>query len=76
MGADSINPTNGTPQSRINEYDFDLIYQVASKEAPDWLKPLNLRARPAFVDQFETNTRTTITEYRPILNYELTWKGR
>jgi hypothetical protein len=76
MGSDAINSANGAPLSRINEYDFDLIYQVASKAAPDWLKPLNLRARAAFVDQFETNYMTTITEYRLILNYELAWKGR
>ncbi|MPZ30135.1 MAG: outer membrane porin, OprD family [Rhodospirillales bacterium] len=75
MGANAINPATGAPLSRNNEYDFDLIYQVASKSAPDWLKPLNLRARAAFVDQFETNYMTAISEYRLILNYELTWKG-
>jgi hypothetical protein len=75
LGDNAINPASGAPLSRMNEYDFDLIYQVASKSAPDWLKPLNLRARAAFVDQFEANTMTAITEYRLILNYELTWKG-
>jgi hypothetical protein len=55
MGANAINAATGAPLSRNNEYDFDLIYQVASKSAPDWLKPLQLRARAAFTDQFETN---------------------
>jgi hypothetical protein len=50
--------SNGAPLSRNNEYDFDLIYQVASKTAPDWLKPLQLRGRAAFVDQFEQNYMT------------------
>lgn len=75
MGDGAINAANGAPLSRNNEYDFDLIYQVASTSAPDWLKPLQLRGRAAFVDQFETNSMTAITEYRLILNYELTWKG-
>jgi hypothetical protein len=60
----------------VNEYDFDLIYQVAAKAAPDWLKPLQLRGRAAYVDQFLNGTLTSIEEYRLILNYELTWKGR
>lgn len=76
LGDSAINATTGAPLSRNNEYDFDLIYQVASKDAPDWLKPLQLRGRAAFVDQFETNYMTAITEYRLILNYELTWKGK
>jgi hypothetical protein len=76
LGDSAINPANGAPLSRNNEYDFDLIYQVASKTAPDWLKPLQLRGRMAFVDQFEANYMTAIQEYRLILNYELTWKGK
>ena len=76
LGADAINVANGAPLSRNNEYDFDLIYQVASKSAPDWLKPLQLRGRMAFVDQFEANYMTAIQEYRLILNYELKWKGK
>ena len=41
---------------------------------PDWLKPLNLRGRIAFVDQSLGYT-TSFTEYRVVLNYEVTWKG-
>ena len=75
LGDNAINPANRAPLSRINEYDFDLIYQVASKSAPDWLKPLQLRARAAYVDQFQNGTMTSIEEYRLILNYELTFRG-
>lgn len=76
LGDSAINPATGAPLSRNNEYDFDLIYQVASRDAPGWLKPLNLRARAAFVDQFQAGAMTSITEYRLILNYELTWSGK
>ena len=44
-------------------------------DAPDWLKPFNLRNRVAFVDQYLNRSLTSYTEYRVQLNYELTWKG-
>jgi hypothetical protein len=75
LGDNAINPANGAALARMNEYDLDLIYQVAARTAPDWLKPLQLRARAAYVDQFLNGTLTSIEEYRLILNYELTWKG-
>ena len=31
--------------------------------------------RVAFVDQYRADTVTSFTEYRVILNYEVTWKG-
>ena len=76
LGDSAINAATGAPLSRNNEYDFDLIYAVASPSAPDWLKPLQLRARAAYVDQFQAGTLTSITEYRLILNYEIKWKGK
>ena len=75
LGDNAIDAATGAPLSRINEYDFDLIYHVASPSAPTWLKPLHLRARAAFVDEFQAGTMSAITEYRLILNYEVTWKG-
>jgi hypothetical protein len=75
LGDDAINPANGAVFARMNEYDLDLIYQVAARTAPDWLKPLQLRARAAYVDQFQNGTLTSIEEYRLILNYELTFRG-
>lgn len=75
LGDNAIDAATRAPLARINEYDFDLIYQVADKAAPGWLKPLQLRGRAAFVDQFHNGAMTSITEYRLILNYELSFKG-
>jgi hypothetical protein len=75
LGDDAINPANGAVFARMNEYDLDLIYQVAARTAPDWLKPLQPRARAAYVDQFQNGTMTSIEEYRLILNYEPTFRG-
>jgi outer membrane porin, OprD family len=75
LGDNAINPANGAALARMNEYDFDLIYQVAARTAPDWLKPLQLRARAAYVDQFLNGTLAPIEEYRLILNYELAFRG-
>jgi hypothetical protein len=74
-GDNAINPANGAALARMNEYDFDLIYQVVARTAPDWLKPLQLRARAAYVDQFLNGTLTSIEEYRLILNYEISFSG-
>ena len=76
MGDSAINAATGAPLTRNNEYDLDLIYRVASRNAPDWLKPLNLQARAGFVDQFGPAYMTAVTDYRLILNYEVTWKGK
>ena len=60
------------------EYDLELaIRGDAMDNAPDWLKPFNLRNRVAFVDQFQGDRTlsSSFTEYRIQLNYELTWKG-
>jgi hypothetical protein len=75
LSDNAINPANGAALARMNEYDFDLIYQVAARTAPDWLKPLQLRARAAYVDQFLNGTLTSIEEYRLILNYEISFSG-
>ena len=59
------------------EYNLDLQLRAAQMplEVPDWLKPLQLRGRIAFVDQYLGHTATSFTEYRVILNYEVTWNG-
>jgi hypothetical protein len=44
-------------------------------EVPDWLKPLQLRGRIAFADQYLGNAASSFMEYRVILNYEVTWNG-
>ena len=75
MGDSAINAATGAPLTRNNEYDLDLIFRVASRDAPEWLKPLNLQARAGFVDQFGPAYMTAVTDYRLILNYEVTWRG-
>jgi len=75
-GGNAVNPQTHTSLSNNWEYDLELaIRGDAMTNAPDWLKPFNLRNRVAFVDQYLNNTVTSYTEYRVQLNYELTWKG-
>lgn len=74
LGDRAINPATQGPLDRVNEYDFDLLYQPAWSGAPEWLKPLRLRGRFAYVDQYEGNSASSITEYRVILNYVITLK--
>lgn len=75
FGSGALDATTGLPLSQNNEYDFDLMYQVAAKDAPEWLKPLQLRGRMAHVDQWSNGTYAQINEYRLILNYEVNFKG-
>ena len=75
FGNGAINSTTGAPLSNNTEYDFDLMYRVASKEAPDWLQPLQLRGRMGLVDQTLNGVTTTINDYRLILNYEVKFGG-
>lgn len=75
MGNGAINPATGANVENNTEYDLDLTYQVASQRAPDWLKPLQLRARAAYVDENLNGALTRIIDYRFTLNYELTFKG-
>lgn len=75
FGSGALNPATGASLSDNTEYDLDLSYQFTAKVFPDWLKPLQLRARAAYVDQALNGATTTITEYRFIMNYELKFKG-
>ncbi len=75
FGSGALDATTRLPLPQNNEYDFDVIYQVAAKSAPWWLKPLQLRGRMAHVDQYFNGTYAQINEYRVILNYELNFKG-
>lgn len=75
FGSGALDAATGLPLSQNNEYDFDVIYQVAAKSAPEWLKPLQLRGRMAHVDQWSSGTYAQINEYRLILNYEVNFKG-
>lgn len=76
-GTNSVNPTTGAQLSQQWEYNLDLQLRAAQMplDMPEWLKPLQLRGRVAFVDQYLGNTASSFTEYRVILNYEVTWNG-
>ncbi len=75
-GSNAVNPATGFGISTNWEYDLELaIKGDAISNAPDWLKPFNLRNRVAFVDQYQGRTVSSYTEYRVQLNYELTWQG-
>lgn len=76
-GANAVNPTTGAQLTERWEYNLDLQLRAAQMplEVPDWLKPLQLRGRIAFADQSLGYTTTSFTEYRVVLNYEVTWNG-
>ena len=76
-GANAVDPTTGAELAQRWEYNLDLQLRAAQMplEMPDWLKPLQLRGRVAFADQYLGHTATSFTEYRVILNYEVTWNG-
>lgn len=76
FGERAINVVTGAQLPNINEYDFDLIYMIAPKTAPEWLQRLQLRARAGFVDEALNGVTRSGTEYRLILNYEVTFSRR
>lgn len=76
FGSSALNPATGAYLPQNTEYDLDLIYQVAAKAAPDWLKPLQLRARAAYVESNTAGSLSSTTEYRLIMNYEMKFRGK
>ncbi len=75
-GANAVNATTGQALPESWEYDLDLQFRADPLPVPDWLKPLQLRGRVAFVNQYLNNTLSnSLTEYRVVLNYEVSWKG-
>jgi len=75
-GGNAVNATTGAILPDIYEYDLELTFRAALLPVPDWLKPLQVRSRLAFVDQYMPYTPVaSTTEYRVILNYEWSWQG-
>jgi len=74
-GSDAVLPLTGSRLSEDWEYDLDLQFRADRLPLPEWLKPLQLRGRVAFVDRYLGQSVNSLTEYRVILNYELTWQG-
>jgi hypothetical protein len=75
FGSGALDASTGSPLANNTEYDFDVIYRLTANAWPEWLKPLELRSRVAYVDSTLSGTTTTTTEYRFILNYEVKFKG-
>lgn len=76
LGDRAVDAATRRPLPTMNEYDLELAFRADLQPAPDWLKPLQLRARAGFVDQFQNGVKTSTTEYRLYFNYEITFKGR
>lgn len=75
-GGNAINANTGASLPDVYEYDLELNFRAERLEVPEWLKPLQLRARLAFIDQYAPSTLVqSTTEYRVILNYEVSWQG-
>jgi len=74
-GANAVNPATGDLLPENWEYDLELRFSGERLLQPDWLKPLQLRLRLAYVDSYLNNTLSSLTEYRVVLNYEVSWKG-
>lgn len=75
-GGNAINANTGGSLPDIYEYDLELNFRAGPLNVPDWLKPLQVRARLGFFDQYAPNTLVqSTTEYRVILNYEVSWQG-
>ena len=74
-GYNAVNPTTGARLAEIWEYDLDLRFSAQALPVPDWVKSLQLRGRVGFVDQYLSNNVTSFTEYRVMLNYQVSWQG-
>lgn len=74
-GADAVAADTRQPLSENWEYNLDLRFSADRLPLPEWLQPLQLRGRVAFVDRYLNGTVNSLTEYRVILNYEVTWQG-
>ncbi|MGD9880384.1 MAG: OprD family outer membrane porin [Reyranella sp.] len=75
-GQNAIDATTGPALPDTYEYDLELNFRADRLEVPDWLKPLQLRARVAFIDQYMADAAAmSTTEYRVVLNYEVSWQG-
>ena len=75
MGSGAIDPETRANLVDNTEFDIDVEYKFTTQHWPDWLKPLSLRGRGAWIDENLNGRRSAETEYRLILNYELTFKG-
>ncbi len=66
FGRDQITASTGAGLPDLNEYDLTLDYRFSAKTSPQWLQPLWIRARAAYLDQSAAGHST---DYRIIVNY-------
>ena len=71
FGRDQITASTGAPLPNLTEYDLTLDYRFSATQWPEWLRPLWLRGRAAYLDQ---SAAGHVTDYRFILNYSWHFK--
>jgi hypothetical protein len=74
FGRDAIDPVTRQGIADENEYDVTLDYRFTSKQWPEWLRPLWIRARGVRVEDKLGGTTDVTTDYRIIVNYEWVFK--
>ncbi len=68
-GYDAIDPATRAPQPDWTEYDMTLDYRFSDKRWPEWVRPIWIRGRAAYVDM---RSDGDVDDYRIIVNYD--WK--
>ena len=71
FGRDQINSSTGAPLPNLTEYDLTLDYRFTATSWPEWVRPLWVRARAAYLDQSASGHTT---DFRIIVNYPWTLK--
>ena len=71
FGRDQITASTGAPLPDLTEYDLTLDYRFTAKSWPEWLQPLWIRGRAAYLDQ---SAAGHTTDFRIIVNYPWTLK--
>lgn len=71
FGSDAVVAATGAPSTDKTEYDATLDYRFSAERWPDWLRPLWLRLRYAYVDESSVGTTNDV---RAIANWEWIFK--
>jgi hypothetical protein len=71
FGSDAVIAATGAPSTDKTEYDATLDYRFGAERWPEWLRPLWLRLRYAYVDE---STVGTTHDVRVIANWEWVFK--
>jgi hypothetical protein len=71
FGRDQIGASTGAPLPNLTEYDMTLDYRFSASHWPEWVRPLWIRGRAAYLDQ---SAAGHTTDFRIIVNYPWTLK--